>query len=85
MEQFNINKKGLRVEIKHRENDADYNSRQLESGIRLLKKMMVLEGVSKELRTREYHKTKGMKRREAKKNASKREKKRIRDQAILFS
>lgn len=57
--------------------EFDANSRSLESALKVLKKRMMNEGFIKELRKREFHVTKGQKRRKSRQDAILRERNRM--------
>lgn len=69
--------KGLTVHVKQ---NADGTS-DINSAIKQLKKRLTQEGMSKELRAKEYHVTKGEKRRYKKAEATRRYKRALRDQS----
>lgn len=73
-----LRKRGFQVSIfQHRypqtEEQFDENARNVESGMKALKKRMLQEGFAKEIRRKDFHVTKGQKNRRKKQEAVLRE------------
>lgn len=73
-----LKKRGFQVSIfQHRfpqnEEQMDENARNVENGMKVLKRRLQQDGFSKELRNREFHVTKGQKRRKKMQEAVMRE------------
>lgn len=66
-----ISKRGLTVQVKPGRDEKE-NKSNLEHALRSLKRLVLAEGLTKELREKEYFETKGQKRRKAKKDAVRR-------------
>lgn len=69
-----IRKSGMVVNIRtpnhlSPEQRAEYQAREVDSAIKSLKRKMMTEGVIKDIRKKEYHKTRGQIRREKRKVA----------------
>lgn len=66
-----ISKRGLTVQVKPGRDEKEQKS-NLEHALRNLKRLLLSEGLTKELREKEYYESKGQKRRKAKKEATRR-------------